>query len=68
MSDNPKIRRRLRCPNCGSLDATDTYYVYLLVPVLLPPDTSNPNNALVIKFSQKHLVARGVQDDSPGHS
>ena len=21
MSDNPKIRRRLRCPNCGSLDA-----------------------------------------------
>ena len=21
MSDNPKIRRRLRCPSCGSLDA-----------------------------------------------
>ncbi len=20
MSDNPKIRRRLRCPNCGALD------------------------------------------------
>ena len=44
------------------------YHVYLLVSVLLPLDTLNPNNLLIIKHLQTHTVARGVQDDSPGHS
>ena len=30
--------------------------------------TADLQNILIIKHLQIHLVARGVQDDSPGHS